>query len=70
MSSELATKKGMLWRVVALMFVISGVLTVSGVLEFAHNGELSGFAALEIVIGGWGIIVIVTVVAWLLTLVL
>jgi hypothetical protein len=68
MSSELATKKGMLWRVVAIMFVISGVLTVSGVLEFAHNGELSGFAALEIVIGGCGIIV--TVVAWLFTLVL
>jgi hypothetical protein len=68
MAAEPVPKKRKLWRLVAVMFFISCLLTASGVLEFVVNGQLSRFASLEIFIGVCGIAV--TVVAWLLTLVL
>jgi hypothetical protein len=68
MAAEPVAKKGMLWLAVAAMFFISCLLTASGVLEFVQDGNLSLFGSLEIVIGGSGIIV--TLVAWLLTLAL
>ena len=66
MTAEPVAKKRKLWWAVAVMFFISCVLTASGVLEFVVNGQLSRFASVEIILGVCGIVV--TVVAWLLTL--
>jgi hypothetical protein len=68
MNGEPAAKKRKLWRLVAVMFFISCLLTASGVIEFVLNGRLSLFASLEIILGVCGIVV--TLMAWLLTLVL
>ena len=51
-----------------IMLFISCLLVASGVIEFVHEERLSGFAALEIVLGGCGIAV--ALVAWFLTLLL
>jgi hypothetical protein len=59
MSTQRLAKKGKLWWAVVVMFVISCVLTASG-------GMLSLFASLDIILGVCGIVV--TMLAWLLTL--
>jgi hypothetical protein len=67
MNGEPAAKKRKLWRLVAVMFFISCLLTASGVIEFVLNERLSLFASLEIILGMCGIVV--TLMAWLFTLV-
>jgi hypothetical protein len=66
MAAEPVAKKGKLWWAVVVMFVISCVLTASGGIEFVLNGRLSLFDSLEIILGVCGIVV--TMLAWLLTL--
>jgi hypothetical protein len=66
MPAEPAAKKRKLWLAVTVMFFISCLLTASGVLEFVVNGRLSLFASLELILGVCGIVV--TMLAWLLTL--
>jgi hypothetical protein len=63
--AEPVTKKRKLWQAAAVMFFVSCLLTVSGMLEYCYDGHPSIFASLEIFFGVCG--VIVTLVAWLLT---
>jgi hypothetical protein len=65
MAAEPVTKKRKLWQAVVVMFFVSCLLTVSGVLEYFYDGHLSIFSSLEIFFGVCG--VIVTLVAWILT---
>jgi hypothetical protein len=65
MTAEPVTKKRKLWQAVVVMFFVSCVLTVSGVLQYCYDGHPSIFASLEIFFGVCGFIV--TLVAWLLT---
>jgi hypothetical protein len=65
MTAEPVTKKRKLWQAVVVMFFVSCVLTVSGVLQYCYDGHPSIFASLEIFFGVCGFIV--TFVAWLLT---
>jgi hypothetical protein len=65
MTAEPVTKKRKLWQAVVVMLFVSFLLAASGVLELISDGHPSIFASLEIFFGVCGIIL--TLVAWLLT---
>jgi hypothetical protein len=65
MTAEPVTKKRTLWQAVVVMFFVSCLLTVSGVVGYFYDGHPSIFSSLQIFFGVCG--VLVTLVAWLLT---